>query len=98
MARDKCPNVIFLTGTPMENRVEEFIALAKLLDQKMGNDLSRAALAAGAESFRKTVAPIYLRRNTDEVLKELPELIEVTEFCTWEGVDRQNYLNAVGDG
>jgi SNF2 family DNA or RNA helicase len=95
---DKCPNVIFLTGTPMENRVDEFIALAKLLDQKMGNDLSRAALAAGAESFRKTVAPIYLRRNTDEVLKELPELIEVTEFCTWEGVDKQNYLNAVGVG
>lgn len=95
---EKSPNVIFLTGTPMENRVEEFIALAKLLDQKMGNDLSRVALAAGAESFRKTVAPIYLRRNTDEVLKELPELIEVTEFCTWEGVDRQNYLNAVGVG
>jgi SNF2 family DNA or RNA helicase len=90
--------VIFLTGTPMENRVDEFIALAKLLDKTIGNDLSRAALAAGAESFRKTVAPIYLRRNTDEVLKELPELIEVTEFCTWEGVDKQNYLNAVGVG
>jgi SNF2 family DNA or RNA helicase len=95
---DRCPNVIFLTGTPMENRVDEFIALAKLLDKTIGNDLSRAALAAGAESFRKTVAPIYLRRNTDEVLKELPELIEVTEFCTWEGVDKQNYLNAVGVG
>jgi SNF2 family DNA or RNA helicase len=94
----RCPNVIFLTGTPMENRVDEFIALAKLLDPKMGNDLSRVALAAGAESFRKTVAPIYLRRNTDEVLKELPELIEVTEFCTWDGVDKQNYLNAVGVG
>ena len=95
---DRCPNVIFLTGTPMENRVDEFIALAKLLDKTIGNDLNRAALAAGAESFRKTVAPIYLRRNTDEVLKELPELIEVTEFCTWEGVDKQNYLNAVGVG
>jgi SNF2 family DNA or RNA helicase len=95
---EKCPNVIFLTGTPMENRVDEFIALAKLLDQKLGHDLSRAALAAGAESFRKTVAPIYLRRNTDEVLKELPELIEVTEFCTWEGVDKQNYEDAVAVG
>lgn len=95
---ERAPNVIFLTGTPMENRVDEFIALAKLLDQQMGNDLSRVALAAGADSFRKTVAPIYLRRNTDEVLKELPELIEVTEFCTWEGVDKQNYANAVGVG
>jgi SNF2 family DNA or RNA helicase len=95
---DRSPNVIFLTGTPLENRVDEFIALAKLLDSKMGNQLSRVALAAGPESFRRTVAPIYLRRNTEEVLKELPELIEVVEYCTWEGVDKQKYLDAVASG
>jgi SNF2 family DNA or RNA helicase len=95
---DRSPNVIFLTGTPLENRVDEFIALAKLLDSKMGNELSRVALAAGPESFRRTVAPIYLRRNTEEVLKELPELIEVVEYCTWEGVDKQKYLDAVASG
>jgi SNF2 family DNA or RNA helicase len=95
---DRSPNVIFLTGTPLENRVEEFIALAKLLDSKMGNELNRVALASGPDSFRKTVAPIYLRRNTEEVLKELPDLIEVVEYCTWEGVDRQHYLNAVAKG
>jgi SNF2 family DNA or RNA helicase len=95
---ERSPNVIFLTGTPLENRVEEFIALAKLLDSKMGNELNRVALASGPDSFRKTVAPIYLRRNTEEVLKELPDLIEVVEYCTWEGVDRQHYLNAVAKG
>lgn len=95
---DRSPNVIFLTGTPLENRVDEFVALAKLLDSKMGNELSRVALAAGPESFRRTVAPIYLRRNTEEVLKELPELIEVAEYCTWEGVDKQKYIDAVASG
>ena len=95
---DRTPNVIFLTGTPLENRVDEFIALAKLLDSKMGNELSRVALAAGPESFRKTVAPIYLRRNTEEVLKELPELIEVVDYCTWEGVNKQTYIDAVASG
>jgi SNF2 family DNA or RNA helicase len=95
---DRSPNVIFLTGTPLENRVDEFIALAKLLDSKMGNELSRVAMAAGPESFRRTVAPIYLRRNTEEVLKELPELIEVVEYCTWEGVDKQKYIDAVAAG
>jgi SNF2 family DNA or RNA helicase len=95
---DRAPNVIFLTGTPLENRVDEFVALAKLLDSKMGNELSRVALAAGPESFRRTVAPIYLRRNTEEVLKELPELIEVVEYCTWEGVDKQKYIDAVAAG
>ncbi len=92
------PNVIFLTGTPLENRVEEFIALASLLDKNLGSNLNRAALAAGVEPFRKAVAPIYLRRNTDEVLKELPELIEVTEYCTWEGVNKQAYIDAVAAG
>ena len=95
---DRSPNVIFLTGTPLENKVEEFIALTRLLDPKMGNAMSRPALIASPESFRRAVAPIYLRRNTDEVLKELPELIEVVEYCTWEGVDQQNYTNAVGAG
>jgi SNF2 family DNA or RNA helicase len=95
---DRSPNVIFLTGTPLENRVDEFISLAKLLDAKVGNELSRVALAAGPEPFKRAVAPIYLRRNTEEVLKELPELIEVAEYCTWEGVDRQKYLDAVASG
>ena len=95
---DRAPNVIFLTGTPLENRVDEFIALANLLDAKMGSELNRVALAAGPESFRKSVAPIYLRRNTEEVLKELPELIEVVEYCTWEGIDDQNYIAAVESG
>jgi SNF2 family DNA or RNA helicase len=92
------PNVIFLTGTPLENRVEEFITLATLLDKNLGSNLNRAALAAGVEPFRKAVAPIYLRRNTEEVLKELPELIEVTEYCTWEGVNKQAYIDAVAAG
>lgn len=95
---DRSPNVIFLTGTPLENRVDEFIALTKLLDSKVGTELSRVALSAGPESFKRAVAPIYLRRNTGEVLKELPELIEVEEYCTWEGVDRENYIDVVASG
>jgi len=95
---ERVPNVIFLTGTPLENSVDEFITLATLLDPKIGGDLNRVVLASGPEPFRKAVAPIYLRRNTVEVLKELPELIEVTEYCTWEGVDKQKYLDAVASG
>jgi SNF2 family DNA or RNA helicase len=95
---DRAPNAIFLTGTPMENRVDEFISLANLLDKKVSESLSRAVLAAGPEPFRRAVAPIYLRRNASEVLKELPELIEITDFCDWDGVDRANYVRAVEAG
>jgi SNF2 family DNA or RNA helicase len=95
---DRAPNVIFLTGTPMENRVGEFVNLAKLLDPKLGNTLDLKAMASGPEPFKKAVAPIYLRRNAAEVLKELPELIQIDEYCTWEGVDRQAYLENVSRG
>jgi len=94
----RTPRAIFLTGTPLENRIEEFINLARLLDPEMANTLDRATLAAGADAFRKAVAPIYLRRNTQEVLKELPDLIEVDEYCSWEGVDTTFYKQSVGEG
>ena len=32
---------------------------------------------AGADVFRKAVAPVYLRRNQEDVLSELLELIQV---------------------
>lgn len=95
---DNVPNVIFLTGTPMENRVGEFVNLATLLDPKLGETLDRRVLASGPEPFKQAVAPIYLRRNTSEVLKELPDLIEIEEYCTWDGVDQNFYAAAVARG
>lgn len=95
---ERSPYALFLTGTPLENRVEEFSALATLLDKNIGGNLWRLALAAGPQSFRQAAAPIYLRRNVSEVLSELPELIQTSEFCSWEGVDRQQYLDAVTSG
>ncbi|CAN2189759.1 HepA Superfamily II DNA/RNA helicases, SNF2 family [Candidatus Nanopelagicaceae bacterium] len=95
---DNAPNVIFLTGTPMENRVGEFVNLATLLDPKLGETLDRRVLASGPEPFKQAVAPIYLRRNTSEVLKELPDLIEIEEYCNWDGVDQNFYASAVARG
>jgi SNF2 family DNA or RNA helicase len=94
----KSPHAIFLTGTPLENRIEEFISLTRLLDPEMATTLDKATLAAGADAFRKAVAPIYLRRNTEEVLKELPDLVEVDAYCTWDGVDKSFYNRSVGEG
>jgi len=92
---DRAPRVLFMTGTPLENRVNEFISLAFLLDRKFAGSLNKAALASGAEAFRREVAPIYLRRNSAEVLAELPELIEIDEYCTWEGANYPFYESAV---
>jgi superfamily II DNA or RNA helicase len=95
---DRAPRVLFMTGTPLENRVEEFVNLIELLDRDFAGRLNKASLAAGVDAFRKHVAPIYLRRNTEEVLKELPELIEIEEFCEWKGADYGFYEHSVAAG
>jgi superfamily II DNA or RNA helicase len=95
---DRSPRAVFLTGTPLENRVGEFVNLASLLDRDFSKRLNHAALASGVDAFRQHVAPMYLRRNTEEVLKELPELIEIDEFCNWNGADYDTYMNCVSSG
>src|SRR3546814_11764304 len=48
--------------------------------------------------FRKEVAPAYLRRNQEDVLTELPELLEVDEWMPLSPADEQHYRAAVLDG
>ena len=90
--------VLFLSGTPMENRVGEFMGLATMINQELANTLDMAVLAAGPEPFKQSVAPIYLRRNVDQVLDELPDLIEVEDHCSWDGVDMDYYKAMVARG
>ena len=87
----KAENVLFMTGTPLENRTQEFVEISSLVDDKATGKLHNAYLYQGPELFRKQVAPIYLRRNLEEVVSELPELIETTEYCTFEGADFDRY-------
>ncbi|MCU1431211.1 MAG: helicase, superfamily [Actinotalea sp.] len=89
--------VLFMTGTPMENRLEEFLALVRMLQPEVTADVPRHLGLAGADTFRRQVAPVYLRRNQQDVLVELPELVEVEE---WEelGGAAAAYRQAVAAG
>jgi superfamily II DNA or RNA helicase len=64
-----------LTGTPVENRIEELWSIFDVVfpelftDRKAFNELSREAVA-------KRVRPFLLRRLKTDVLKELPDKIE----------------------
>ena len=92
----RAQRVMFLTGTPMENRVEEFEALAGML-QPLVVAAGRAR-ALGSAEFRRAVAPVYLRRNAEDVLLELPELVEVDEWVDFTRADRRAYEAAVASG
>ncbi len=95
---DQTDHVLFLTGTPLENRLSEFESLVGYLDSRLFQSLDRATLAVGARRFKEAVAPVYLRRNIDDVLQELPELIETEEWLDLSPSDERSYLAAVRSG
>lgn len=92
--------VCFMTGTPLENRVQEFHSLVSLLNPGVAAKLkliNYGLLRAGVErqKFHETVAPIYLRRNQEDVLRELPEKIEKEEWVDLTADDKEVYDAAV---
>ena len=91
-------NKLLMSGTPMENRVEEFRTLVNHIRPDIGRNLQPAHGIAGATAFRRAVAPVYLRRNQDDVLNELPDKIEVEEWLALDGPAAQSYRQAVGSG
>ncbi|MEU1185449.1 SNF2-related protein [Streptomyces sp. NPDC005820] len=93
-----CDRVLFLTGTPMENRVAEFRALVAHLRPELLPEIHDSDAAAGPHVFRKAVAPAYLRRNQKDVLTELPALIQVDAWEEFGAADRDAYRAAVAAG
>jgi superfamily II DNA or RNA helicase len=89
-----CQRVILLTGTPLENRIEEFGNLVGYLRP----DLTVNVTEFAPRQFRRQVAPAYLRRNQEDVLTELPELVEVDEWMPLSSVDQHYYRSAVAEG
>ena len=73
--------VLFMTGTPLENRVDEMIFLISLLNTEKANEIRGMKELSMAPEFREKVAPVYLRRTREDVLKELPEKVEKEEWC-----------------
>nr|NLI50204.1 DEAD/DEAH box helicase [Propionibacterium sp.] len=91
-------HVWFLTGTPMENRVEEFGTLVAALRPETRVDVDALDGLAGPARFRAAVAPVYLRRNAADVLVELPPLEQTDEWCPFVGADAAAYAEAVQIG
>ena len=90
--------VLLMSGTPMENRVEEFRSLVRHVRADVARTIRTADGIGGADAFRKAVAPVYLRRNQTDVLNELPERIETAEWLTLEGAAAEVYRQAVAQG
>ncbi|MDG9716411.1 DEAD/DEAH box helicase [Streptomyces sp. DH24] len=93
-----CERVLFLTGTPMENRVAEFRNLVRILRPDFADAVDDQDSLAGSKAFRKAVAPVYLRRNQQDVLTELPVLQHTDEWEELSAADEEAYREAVRAG
>lgn len=80
------PYAIVLTGTPLENKLEELISIVQFVDQhrlgptwkllhehQMKDEGGRVTGYLGLDRIGQTLAPIMVRRRKADVLLQLPE-------------------------
>ena len=82
---------VFMTGTALENKVDEMLTLIGYLNPEVAARAKPLAFMVGAQQFRDEVAPVYYRRKREDVLTELPELIENEDWCTLGAEEREVY-------
>lgn len=91
----KTDRVLFMSGTPLENRVDEMCALVKLLQPQVAARLEGTKYISTAQQFRQQLAPVYLRRTREDVLQELPEKSEMQLWCEMGAAEKDIYRQAV---
>ncbi|MBM7824613.1 SNF2 family DNA or RNA helicase [Arcanobacterium pluranimalium] len=91
----KAPRKLFMTGTPLENKVKEMISLISMLQPSIAVTLENIAHIHLAQVFREAVAPVYLRRKKEHVLQELPEIISNEEWLALSSHELSIYENSV---
>ncbi|MCK7663171.1 SNF2-related protein [Corynebacterium sp. CCM 9185] len=87
--------VLLLTGTPLENRVDEFVNLVRIIRPDL---VTRGMAELDADTFRRLIAPAYLRRNVTQVLDQLPDRVDETEWVELTEAEQQFYRESVAEG
>ncbi len=91
----KARRCLFMTGTPLENRVDEMCFLVSCLRPDIAGQIRDMKYISSAPQFREKLAPVYLRRTREAVLGELPELIEKDQWCEMNAAEWSMYMLTV---
>ena len=84
-----------MTGTALENNVDEMISLINVLQHSIACQIKNIAFMSSAPQFREKIAPVYYRRKREEVLTELPDLIEIKEWCDMSEKEERIYEQTI---
>jgi len=93
--KKRAKNCLFMTGTPLENRVDEMCFIIKCLRPDLAEELEELSYFSSAAKFREKLAPVYLRRTREDVLTELPALVEKEQWCDMGKMEWESYLLSV---
>ncbi len=92
---DESERILLMSGTPLENNVEEMCSLLDFVRPDLSEKARDAAFMRNAPAFREMLSPVYLRRLRESVLQELPPMEERQEWCALTPEDRLAYVRAV---
>ena len=91
----KAKTRLILTGTPVENNIQEYWGLMKLANpivfSKINPFQKNAENDQVIERIKRLTAPFLLRRMKKEVLTDLPEKQEQILFCKMESMQQELY-------
>ena len=84
-----------MTGTPLENRVDEMCFIVSCLRPDIAGEIKEMKYISAAPQFREKLAPVYLRRTRENVLSELPALIEKEQWVQMSAEEWKQYMLSV---
>lgn len=74
---------------------QKIFSLIGILRPETAEQVKEKIYLSDAPKFRESVAHVYYRRKREDVLRELPELIEKKEWCNMTPEDTEAYIQAL---